>query len=216
MSKWNIMLDLETLSIRSNAAILSIGAVVFDIDDTSSLEKWLNSTDRFLKADAYASEASFYCLVNIQSCIDKRLAVDGSTIEYWLMAPEAARLAIARPGGAIHIEAAISRFILWVQELAEKYGDNICWWSHGASFDLPILQNAYIASGRGQMCNYRHMRDTRTLFALAKHAADSFDEGASALYDIRPWPRHHALYDAAWQAAKVIACYKYLASKIDA
>ena len=53
-----IMLDLETLSTKPNAAIISIGAV--DLDDAKNL---------------------FYCVVDAESCVAVGLQKDQDTID---------------------------------------------------------------------------------------------------------------------------------------
>ena len=69
-----VMLDLETMSTSSSAAIVSIGAVKFDphgkIGDFGD--------------PANAEYKPFYCTVELTSCIDAGLHVSGSTIEWWL------------------------------------------------------------------------------------------------------------------------------------
>ena len=76
----DVMLDYETMSTASNAATPSIGAVVFD------LENAIVDKDR-----------SFYRNIDLQSCIDAGLQVDGSTIMWWFEQSDAARKHLSTP-----------------------------------------------------------------------------------------------------------------------
>jgi len=79
MEYTDVMLDLETMGKKSNAAIVSIGAVEFDIET--------GKTGR-----------EFYKVVDLQSCLDLGLKVEASTIYWWLMQSEAARKRICEKG----------------------------------------------------------------------------------------------------------------------
>jgi DNA polymerase III epsilon subunit-like protein len=68
----HLMLDLETLGNKSNSAILSIGAVEFDLET--------GETGR-----------EFYQRIDLQSCIDKGLIINGSTFYWWITQNECFR-----------------------------------------------------------------------------------------------------------------------------
>jgi DNA polymerase III epsilon subunit-like protein len=61
----NVMIDLETMGSGNKAAIVSIGAVVFENIITDK----------------------FYCNVDLESSMQVGLTVDASTIEWWLTQP---------------------------------------------------------------------------------------------------------------------------------
>lgn len=91
----DIMIDLETMDTASTAAIVAIGAVVFDAK-TGTVEK----------------NSAFYTTVDLQSCIDHGMTVAGRTIEWWLTKSEQARTAIIdKPA---HIHTALNEFSQWV------------------------------------------------------------------------------------------------------
>lgn len=60
----HLMIDLETMGVGNNAAIKSIGAVKFNIENEELGE-------------------GFYKVVNLQSCIEIGLETDESTKEWW-------------------------------------------------------------------------------------------------------------------------------------
>ncbi len=95
----NIMLDLETMSTASNAAILSIGAVKFSnkIDD------------------------EFYRVVNLKTCTDVGLEIDNSTIEWWNnQSPEARQVFNEIP---ITLEQMLKDFSNWIGDKPMLWGN---------------------------------------------------------------------------------------------
>jgi len=70
-------------------------------------------------------------------------------------------------------------------------------WSHGATFDLMILQNIYDKLDRAYPWNFWEMRDTRTLFDLADA-------------DMPTDSKHNALEDAKRQAIGVRNVFRKL------
>ena len=69
------------------------------------------------------------------------------------------------------------------------------YWSHGATFDLVIIENLYRQLGRPVPWNYWQLRDTRTLFDL----------GFSP--DMPQGGKHDALQDAIRQSVGVQNIY---------
>ena len=162
LEKNNIMVDLETMATHPNAAIVAIGAVRFtdDLKDT------------------------FYQVVDMQSCIQAGLEVDGDTVNWWLMQEAAARKAITEPG--IELTKALTQFALWV-------GKDAVVWGNGASFDNAILTNAYYKSGIVLPWKYHNNRCYRTVKSFY-----------SSIKLNRIGTLHNALDDAKSQAAHLI------------
>jgi exodeoxyribonuclease VIII len=113
--KTRIMLDLETLGNRAGAVIVAVGAVKFG--DGEVLD-------------------TFYERVDAESCIDLGMAMDVSTVFWWMKQNEAARKEIARPGGRA-IREVLELFALWASDEDAEV------WGNGASFDNAILSEAY-------------------------------------------------------------------------
>lgn len=113
----NIMLDLETMGMGCNSAIVAIGAVEFTED--------LGITSRFYKT------------VDLQSCLDKGLDITGATVMWWMKQSEEARRSICENN--ISLEDALKTFHNWIS----KGKDDVQIWGNGAAFDNAILKNAY-------------------------------------------------------------------------
>jgi len=140
----HVMLDLETMGKKSKAAIISIGAVEFDINT--------GETGR-----------EFYRKINLQSCFDKGLIANGSTIEWWLMQNESARK-MAADGSGVSLYIALKDFRSFLKLVGE---DTVQIWGNGARFDIGILEDAYDACQLSNPWNFRLERDVRTLVSFA-------------------------------------------------
>ena len=112
-----VMLDLETMSTESNAAICSIGAVKFSIDE--------------------GIIDPFYCTVDAADCKKKGLDISASTVQWWSRQPKEV-LEMLRKDNLPLIEA-LTKFSKW-------YGTSpLPTWGCGAGFDNVIMENAYKA-----------------------------------------------------------------------
>ena len=138
----HVMLDLETMGKRAGCAIVSIGAVEFDIN-TGKIGR------------------TFYKVVNLQSCLNVGLFINASTLYWWLQQSDAARQAICKPADSI--QSALVKFSLFLSELGDFQI-----WGDGARFDIGILEAAYFAIGRGEILpwKFRNERDVRTLVSF--------------------------------------------------
>lgn len=140
----NIMLDLETLGKRSYSAIISIGAVEFDIKT--------GKTGR-----------EFYEIVDLQSCLDSGLKVEASTVYFWLQQSQAARNEICKPN-AKHLAHVLQ---LFNDYLGEYSGTEFGLWGNGSKFDIGLLENAHDVCNLKYPWHYRSEKDVRTLVSFA-------------------------------------------------
>ena len=147
----HIMLDLETMSTASNAAIVAIGAVKFD-PDTGELGQM------------------FYRNVSLESCIAAGLDVEAGTVMWWLTRSENARQALLE--NSIPLGKALGEFS---QFLSPPGASNIAIWGKGSDFDNVILANAYKAVGLKAPWKYKNNRDVRTILALVPSACDGVE-----------------------------------------
>ena len=114
----NVMLDLETTGVAAGCCILSIGACTLDLNN------------------------EFYQKISIDSCWNKGLKDDPSTLNWWESQDSAAK--VEAFSGTLQLQDVLNNFSLWLKGLQEK---NVKVWGNGADFDLPILGAAYIACG---------------------------------------------------------------------
>jgi exodeoxyribonuclease VIII len=118
----DIMIDLETLGTTADAAILSIGAVQFDIEKGTTL---LSNT--------------FYRVVAFDSQPNRTLSRD--TLAWWMeQSPEAAKVLTHQPKSTL-IDV-LREFSAWAHQIG-----SVTAWSNGADFDLPMLSHAFEQCG---------------------------------------------------------------------
>jgi DNA polymerase III epsilon subunit-like protein len=176
--KTDIMIDLETLDVLPTASVLTIGAVRFDPfgDDVNDPD-----CDKF------------YVKVDLDSCDRYGCTVSQDTVEWWAKQSRAAQDEAFSPEGRIPIESAMDQLY------------KFCWggkrvWSHGAGFDVIILENLFRKVGKAIPWSFWEVRDTRTLFDLGIDPKRP------------PVLKHHALEDAWNQAVGVQNVFKVLRS----
>ena len=121
----DIMLDLETMGIGSNAAICAIGAVEFDLE-SGELGR------------------EFYTIVNLESSVKAGGVIDASTVLWWMEQSDSARAELQRNGNKI--ELALVMFSEWLDDCGVEPKE-LCIWGNGAAFDNVILRSAYGKTG---------------------------------------------------------------------
>lgn len=139
----DVMLDLETMGNGPRAAIVAIGAVVFD-PDTAQLGQF------------------FYRPVSLESSVRMGGEMDPATVLWWLQQPDAARALFALPC-AQQLPVALQDFSSWLHSVA---GDRPRIWGNGAAFDNVILAQAYRACGLDQPWRFSGDRCYRTVKAM--------------------------------------------------
>lgn len=175
----HIMIDLETVGTRPGSAILTIWAVRFD-----------PAANGFDDRDPLnlPVESAFYRRIDRDSCARLGLTEDADTLSWWSrQAPKARREAFdADPRN--DIADVMAEFARWC-------GRDPFPWSHGASFDVVLCEAAFERLGQRTPWKFWNVRDTRTLYAF------------TGINPARDRNHHHALYDAAAQAAAVQRAY---------
>lgn len=181
----HIMIDLETMSSRSDAAIVQIGAYRFAVeeDDRASFEMSYIRPDRV-----------FLRNIDLNSSIQHGLHVDGDTVAWWMTQNEEARKALYEPEPTT-LSKALDALRVWMP------GGDIYVWSH-ATFDIPIIQHAYdVALGQKPPWPYRAARDVRTIEHLAGgHGSLDYPDrkGLQHRGDIDAWAQACGVQQA-WQ-----------------
>jgi len=173
------MIDLETLGKRAGCMVLSIGAVMFDPEAGTLGEK-------------------FYREINQQSSLNRGLYVDSETAAWWRQQNNEAQGVLRRTmkPDAPTLDCALGEFANW---LREQGGEQVKVWGNGASFDNPILNEAFHKAGIVTPWEYWNDSCYRTLKRLGKkyfHIQEDEFVGV----------KHHALADAEHQARHAIKC----------
>ena len=140
----HLMIDLETMGKGSKSAIVSIALVLFDLN-TGKIG------------------ATFKRNIDLQSCLDAGLKVDGDTVMWWLEQSDKARESILKN------TQSLSKVLLAVSNLIKSFDPQLEVWGNGAKFDLGILTDAFEAVNLPLPWIHWNERDVRTLVSFAPH-----------------------------------------------
>jgi exodeoxyribonuclease VIII len=135
----HVMADLETMGLRPDAAIVSIGACCFDIAQITH---------------------KFHTAVSLADCTRLGLTTDKSTVDWWFKQTPEARSAWQRPDAPPLLEA-MSEFTSWLRTLGSP--ESVAIWGNGAAFDPVLLESAYRALGADPYWRYYNVMCFRTL-----------------------------------------------------
>jgi hypothetical protein len=169
----HLMVDIETLDVEISAAIVAIGAVVFDPRGEELGEEF----------SVTISKAS-----NRREC----RTVSERTMEWWAMQSPEAQAAVFE-GDHQPLGAALDNFTRWINRL-----DPTCTrvWAKSPDFDCSILKHACDHFGFIWPFKFWETRCCRTILELA------YPEGEPPFIDVEG-PKHDALHDAKVQAHEV-------------
>jgi hypothetical protein len=174
----HVMIDLETFGTGPTAAIIQIGAQAFTFED------------------GLVPGRDFEATISLQSALLTGGTIDPSTVEWWKTQPPHTQRQVGSYANTLVDE--LIKLTEWfpLDEVVEGV------WSHGAAFDLPILDGAYRRLGSEAPWHYRKARDTRTLLWLAYEKGW---EGAD-----KPKPPHMALADCCVQIFELRRAWEFL------
>lgn len=180
----HLMVDLETMGNKSNAPIVSIGAVFFNPNTGNT-------------------GAEFYTVVSLESSMLLGGVPDAGTIIWWLKQSPEARSAIAM-ADTLPVIDALELFSDFISENSDA-GPDVQVWGNGASFDNVILRSSYDRADIECPWKFWNDRDVRTMTELGKAI------GMNPRYDI-PFDgdMHNALSDARHQVKYVSAIWQKL------
>lgn len=163
------MIDMETMAVSPRAVVLSLGAVHFD--------PW----DNGIKDTLY-----FKISLDDQDTLGRE--IDPNTIDWWSKQDPVIMEEAFSLNDRISLVDAMNQFHKFA------WGCD-AFWSHGATFDLMIIQDIYTQLKKPLPWNYWQLRDTRTLFDLGCDP------------DMPQGNKHDALQDAIRQAIGVQNVY---------
>ena len=168
----HLMVDLETMAVTPRTVVLTLGAVTFNPYTNEIYD------DLYFKID-----------LDDQDKLGRE--IDPNTLDWWAKQNPAVMEEAFSSDGRISFEDAISAFHKFAWG-CDKF------WSHGAVFDLMILEDMYRQVNRTPPWEFWRCRDTRTLFDLADPEMKKSEE------------QHNALFDAIRQAKGVQTVYRKL------
>jgi DNA polymerase III epsilon subunit-like protein len=172
-----MMFDIETLGQKPGCVVTSIGSVKFGFSK--------GVYDRFKVNISVEDSVRQY-----------GLKVDKNTVAWWETQPKAARDSWLHDPEPIPLKEALEAFVDWL-----GHDKSRLIWSHGASFDQPIINEAFDVCGMKKPWHYRQEMDTRTVFNMLGYV-NSANREQSAL------THHDAVADAEAQALALIKLFE--------
>jgi len=144
----HIMIDLETMSLAPNAALVSIGAVRM--------------------TPCGVADGTFYCSIDLRSSQAVGLHIDAGTVMWWMQQSDRARGALTTQ---LHtLTLALTDFSDWVE--AQEPHDEVRLWGNGAASDNVWLAEAYRAVGLPRPWTHKGDRCYRTFRAFHRDVED--------------------------------------------
>jgi hypothetical protein len=205
----DIMLDIETLGVGTNAAIIQIGAVAFNAEgDNPTL--WTNSPDALASADQGIR-------INVDLTRSKYPGeINASTIEWWFKQSDEARASVfaGGPMERMGLGDALQTFVHWINRVGAGR-NKVRLWSNGPTFDEMIVRQAFDRYGMDfhQTVSFRNSRCCRTLFDLSTGLGWNAKQAAAAAPD--DIVKHDGLGDAVFQARGVVSQMAFIYDKTD-
>lgn len=169
----HVMLDIETMGVSSNSAIMSVGACYFDpgtgeIGDT------------------------FYEKCSLKSCVDAGLEINTSTVLWWMKQSDEARSKFQNNETEQHVNELLVKLSAFINVESQV-------WGNGAAFDNVIIRNAYKKClGFETPWGFWNDRDVRTIVEIGNQLG--FNPKEDMAFE---GVKHDALDDAKHQAKYV-------------
>lgn len=189
---FDVMIDLETLSTGPDAHILTFGAIKFRRDATTLP---LEEMDTFYRRISFASND------------DIQAHKSSETICWWVKQSAEARREAFASEERVPLADALREFAEWFGDTksdrtecnSTKSGRTKCIWSHGSSFDITIITEAFRKCKINPPFEFWMVRDTRTAYDLFNVKLRDFIDTKRA---------HHALYDCYHQIQALRSCFR--------
>jgi hypothetical protein len=179
MADTHMMVDLETMDVEVSAAILSIGAVMFDPRGKDT-EETLTDT--------------FYLRLSLESNMKSGRTTSASTICWWLTQGDDARKELVE-GEQLNIGMGMLNFRRWITDRTPR-ATRV--WAKSPDFDCSMLKHAMDQQNERWPFHFADSRCVRTGTELA------YPEGDAPLIGVGT--AHNALDDAIRQALMIQHC----------
>lgn len=176
----NIMVDLETASIKENAAILSWAMVAFTTDGSE------------------CDVEPFYKAVDLTSCFISGMDIDCCDTQKWWMKQEPESIAVILQAEKENILPVTRAAYCWLSALAEKY--DLYMWCRGIDFDLPKIEWCFRKFlEQNAPYKYYHKMDVRTVLEFMQ-----IDQSAFPFEGVK----HHSVDDCRHDIKMVQKAYQ--------
>lgn len=173
----DIMVDLETMGLKTNSPIVAVGAIQFNPITGEQGD-------------------SYYRILDLQSSVDKGQQIDVQALYWWMNQSDAARGELLTTN-KISVEHMCGTFQKWLYSLGNPRKFRL--WGNGASFDNAMLRFLFELCKVEMPIPFWNDRDVRTVVGF--YPSSMFMEWKRN--NLRKGAHHTALADAKYQAEYV-------------
>jgi len=190
----DIMTDIETLGVGTDALIIQVSAIAFDIYTGEEIGR-------------------FDECVNI-NCMDKsELNIEPETLQWWIRTDAELLSDIMERGkeDGYGLEETLQEFKDWIDRRgSDEYNTNIYLWGNSPMFDNAKLQRQMENYGIEYPIFYRNDRCQRTILELTSLKLNRTIKEIQKLFEDESLTKHDALDDCIYQIRLVSWCFNQL------
>lgn len=217
MNNLDVTFDLETCALCPTAAVMSLGAVVWDRNG--------NESPFFNSIDGKKMPVQFSKHVDLRSAFIDGFTIDAKTGEWWCRQSDSVKHALLQdddvPLGSL--KTVIESFFAWLNGIKEDLNaHNIYLWSQGSDFDIAILRNICHKYDLVLPVPYTNFRDHRTYFlegarTICERAGSEFNpnEAYKMVDEYTGFGgAHEPIFDckrsiySTWQMMQIMKCFE--------
>lgn len=190
----SLSLDLETLGLRENTVVLSLGVAAFRLDAEST-----NDFDRYI-------ETGFHVKFSVKDQMQTwNRSTDASTIEWWKKQDKEAQKIVKPSVEDVTMADGLAMFTDWVKSIDYRWGKSYTW-TRGLAFDIPKVEHMYYQAGMKLPFNSWMARDTRTFIDILTGVSNGQYEPDGGFP--KNFLKHDALHDAAMDAYRMTEIFQ--------
>lgn len=181
MIQKHFVVDLETLGLRENAVVLSLGAVVFTFEHYWTIEQ--------------LRQQSFYCKFNVDEQIALKREIDESTLEFWTKQDsETIEMNVKPSDKDVSLKEGLTQFSKFLKQCEYDWKTSFLW-SRGVAFDFPKIESLYECIEMRLPFNSKKQRDIWTYIDCLTGSNDGQYILQNNYEGKRDLIKHHALSD---------------------
>ncbi len=190
---YHLSIDTETLGMRENTVVLSIGCAAFQLipNGENNYEKYVTG--------------GFHVKFDVKEQITRyKRSTDQSTIDWWRQQEPAAQKILKPSEQDVDMESGLMMLNDWIKQSGYRWKDSYVW-SRGTYFDFPKLEHMYFQAGVKCGFNTWKIRDTRTYIDILTGVDNGQYEPQGGFP--RSFVKHNALHDAAMDAYRMVEIF---------
>jgi hypothetical protein len=189
----HLSIDTETLGLRENTVVLSIGCAAFRL-----VENGPNDYAKYI-------EGGFHVKFSVKDqLVNWKRSTDQSTIDWWKTQEPVAQKIIKPSDEDVDMESGLLLFNDWIKRSGYTWKTSYVW-SRGTAFDFPKIEHMYYQTGVKCGFNTWRIRDTRTYIDVLAGADNGQYEPQGGFP--RAFIKHDALHDAAMDAYRMVEIF---------